>query len=494
MSHDTEWRDRALTWAGADGRRMLVDGRLVAASGGRVYSVSDPAEDEAVAEVPDAGVEDVDLAIRAAEAAATPWRRRPGAERAAVVRAMADLVERSADEIAALDSIDTGVPFWMTRIDIATGVARMRMFADWALRLTGETVPASGTHLSYTERVPFGVVARIVAYNHPGMFGISKIAAPLVAGNAVVLKPSELTPLSMLRLGELWADVVPGGVLSIITGATPEPGRRLVADTRVRRIAFTGSPATGRAIQRDAADAAVKSVSLELGGKNALVVLDDADLDLVVDGAVKGMNLSFAGQSCGSTSRLLVPAPLVDQVSDRLADRFAALRIGRPFDSGIQVSPVISAVHQARVGKHVEMALATTGRLVSGGGRPDGLERGHFFEPTIIAEKDPQSGLATEEVFGPVVTIVPTESTEQAIAVANSVRYGLTASVYGSDIGRALGVAGRMDAGYVWVNDTSTHFAGLPFGGVKESGVGREESFEELLDYTQIRATSVRLG
>lgn len=473
---------------------MLVCGQLVTASGGHTYSVSDPAEDRTVADVPDADTNDVDAAIRSAEAAAASWRRRSGADRAAIVRAMADVVERNADEIAALDSIDTGVPFWMMRLDVGTGISRMRMFADWALRLTGQTVPASATHLSYTERVPFGVVARIVAYNHPAMFGISKIAAPLVAGNTVVLKPSEMTPLSMLRIGELWADVIPAGVLSIITGASPEPGRRLVADNRVRRIAFTGSPATGRAIQRDAAGAAVKSVSLELGGKNALIVLDDADLDLVVDGAVKGMNLSFAGQSCGSTSRLLVPAELVDFVTGRLSERFASLKIGRPFDDGVQVSAVISAAHHARVARHVEAALATSGRLVRGGGRPNGLDRGHFFEPTVIAEKDPQSALATEEVFGPVVTVVPTESTEQAIALANGVRYGLTASVYGADISQALTVAGQMDAGYVWVNDTSTHFAGLPFGGVKESGVGREESFEELLDYTQIRATSVRLG
>ncbi|MGH3222077.1 MAG: aldehyde dehydrogenase family protein [Streptosporangiaceae bacterium] len=289
------------------------------------------------------------------------------------MRAMADVAAAHLGEIAALDSLDTGVPLWMMRRDLATGIRRMRMFADWSLRLTGETIPATPTHLTYTERVPFGVVGRIIAYNHPAMFGISKVAAPLVAGNTVVLKPSEQTPLSMLCLGRLWADMIPVGVLSVLAGATAEPGVRLVRDPRVRRIAFTGSPQTGREIQRTAAEVAVKHVSLELGGKNALLVLDDADLDEVADGAVKGMNFAFAGQSCGSTSRVLVPSPLLEPLVGRLAARFAQLRLGDPFDSDVQVSPLISSAHLGRVGRQVGNAVAATARLVVGGSRPEHL-------------------------------------------------------------------------------------------------------------------------
>jgi 2-formylbenzoate dehydrogenase len=494
MSRDEELRDVALSWAGSAEHRMLVGGRLVPARDSRTYPVTDPAEGAQVAVVPDADPRDVDDAVTAADTARVAWARTSAVERAAAVRAMAAVAEAHRDEIAALDSLDTGVPLWMTRTDVDTGVARMRMFADWALRLTGETIPATPTHLSYTQRVPFGVVARIVAYNHPAMFGISKIAAPLVAGNTVVLKPSEQTPLSMLRLAELWAGVVPAGVLSVLTGATAAPGEQLVRDERIRRIAFTGSAATGRAIQRAAAESAVKTVSLELGGKNALIVLPDADLGQVAAGAVKGMNLAFAGQSCGSTSRIFVPRVLVEELAARLKDHLAALRPGSAFETETTMGPLISAQHHARVSRYVDAAVASSARIVTGGARPQHLPSGNFFAPTLVVDEEPGSELASSEVFGPVLTLISTDDIEQAIGWANGVRYGLTASVYGTDIGRALSVAGRMEAGYVWINDTSTHFAAVPFGGVKESGVGREESFEELVDYTQIRATSVRLG
>lgn len=491
---DVELESRAREWAAGSDHRMLIGGELVAARGNRLYQAIDPSTNAVIGLFPDADGADVEAAIVAAEAARSSWARRAGHERVSVVRAMADIIEENLDEIAALDSIDTGVPLWMMRKDVVSGISRMRMFADWALRLVGETIPSTPSHLTYTERVPFGIVARIVAYNHPSMFGISKIAAPLIAGNAVILKPSQLTPVSMCRVAELWADIVPAGVLSILSGATSSPGEQLVRDPRIRRVAFTGSPTTGRAIQRGAAELAVKHVSLELGGKNALIVLPDADLDAVAAGAVSGMNLAFAGQSCGSTSRLLVPRALLDDVVALVEERFRGIRIGTPFEPEVQMSPLISDLHCGRVGSSVDAALAATGRLVTGGSRPEHRASGNFFAPTLIVDDDFRSPVATQEIFGPVLTVIPTDDTEQAVEIANSLPYGLTAGVYGSDVGRALDTARRLEAGYVWINETSTHFAGMPFGGVKDSGVGREESFEELLDYTQLRATSVRLG
>nr|WP_067592831.1 aldehyde dehydrogenase family protein [Amycolatopsis rubida] len=473
---------------------MLIGGNLVEAGGGRRYDVRAPADGKVLASAPDATGSDVESAIGAQLRAGPEWAALAPADRAETVRRLAATAERHAGELAALDSLDTGVPLWMTRADVRTGIQRMRMFADWALRLTGETVPASGTHLSYTEQVPFGAVARIIAYNHPAMFALSKVAAPLVAGNTVILKPSELTPLSALRLGALWADSVPPGVFSVLSGATPAPSIQLVEDPRVRRIAFTGSPRTGRAIQRAAAEHAVKSVSLELGGKNALVVLPDADLDAVVAGAVRGMNLAFAGQSCGSTSRLLVPRRLAGGLVDALAAEFAAVRLGPPELPGAGMGPLITRQHRDRVLDRIAHSRSRAARVVTGGGVPGRLADGFFAEPTLVLEPDPASALATEEIFGPVLTVIPVEDTAQAVTVANSVRFGLSASVYGRDLARTLGVARQMEAGYVWVNDTSTHFPGVPFGGQKDSGVGREESFEELLGYTQPRATSVRRG
>lgn len=487
------WRDQAQELAAQD-LSMLIGGQLVDAASAKRYDVLDPAAGTMVSTVPDATESDVAEAITAAETAYRAWAQRSPDDRATIINAMADVAEQHHDEIAALDSLDTGVPFWMMCQDVMTGIRRMRMFANWAGRLTGETLPGSTTHLSYTERIPFGVVGRIIAYNHPAMFGISKIAAPLVAGNSVILKPSEQSPLSMLWLSALWADVIPPGVLSVLSGSFSSPGEQMVLDPRVRRIAFTGSQQTGRAIQRSAAHAAVKDVSLELGGKNPLLVLDDADLDEVADGVVKGMNFAFAGQSCGSTSRVLVPSKLVEPLTDRLTSRFENLRVGDPFDSAAQVGPLISKSHQTRVGHAVDTAVAGTARPVTTGSVPDHLADGFFYPPTLLVEPDSRSPVATEEIFGPVLTLIPTEGTDDAIAIANSVQYGLTASVYGRDVQQALSVAGQLDVGYVWVNDTSTHISGVPFGGVKDSGVGREESFEELLNYTQLRATNVRTG
>ena len=305
--------------------RLLIGGELVEAGGGRTYAVHAPFSGQEVAAVPDAGAADVAAAVGAADSASAAWRRVDVRERADLVRKMADVLDEHVEELAFLDTVDTGVPLWMMVKDLGTAGDRMRLFADWALQIRGETVPSTVSNLHYTERVPFGVVGRIIAFNHPGMFAASKIAAPLVAGNTVVLKPSDRTPLSALRLGELWQDLVPPGVLGVVVGQGIEAGETLVRHPAVRRIAFTGSPATGRAIQRSAAESAVKEISLELGGKNAMVVFPDAPLDDVVAGAVKGMNFAFSGQSCGSTSRLVLHREIADEVVRRVAEA-----LGRP--------------------------------------------------------------------------------------------------------------------------------------------------------------------
>ncbi len=470
---------------------LLVDGALVGAASGATYPVTAPWSGSTLAHVPDASADDVGLAVAAAERAAPAWARTDVRERAARVRALADVLDAHADELALLDAADTGVPLWMMLKDLGTAGDRMRMFADWALHLRGETIPSTPRHLHYTERVPFGVVARIIAFNHPGMFAASKVAAPLVAGNVVVLKPSDQTPLSALRLGELWADVLPPGVLQVVSGSGVETGDALVRHPSVRRIAFTGSPTTGRAIQRSAAEVGVKDVSLELGGKNAMVVLPDADLDAAVAGAAKGMNFAFTGQSCGSTSRLLVHRDVADEVTGRVAERIRSLVTGGPLDDGVQMGPLISAAQRDRVDGFVQQALRDGAHVVAQGEVPDGP--GWWFPPTLLGGVDPGSRVAQQEVFGPVLSVLPFDDSDDVVALANGVEYGLTASVWTRDLERAHTLSRAMDAGYVWVNDTSTHFIGMPFGGVKESGVGREESLEELLGYTQVRTVNVVL-
>ena len=474
--------------------RMLVGGELVTAVGGRTYAVENPATEEHLANVPDAGADDVNRAVEAARSAASAWRNMPGQERAGRVRALAQLVREHAEELALLDTLDGGFPLWMMRKDVQTGADRMDMFADWVLSLRGATIPASAGNLHYTEPVPFGVVGRIIPFNHPCMFAVSKIAAPLVAGNCVVLKPSDQTPLSALRLAELFVDVLPPGVLSIVTGSGPATGDALVRHPKVPRIAFTGSEVTGRSIQRAAAEVAVKEVTLELGGKNAMIVLPDADLEAVVAAVVKGMNFAFAGQSCGSTSRVLLHESVAAELEERVVERIGSLRVGDPLDDETQVGPIVSNRQYERVLHYLQLGRDEGAQVAVGGGRADGQERGYFVAPTVFIGVTGGMSVARDEIFGPIVSLMRFDAVEEAVRWANAVDYGLTGSVWTRDIGMAHGIARQLEAGYVWINDTSTHFPGMPFGGVKNSGTGREESFEELMSYTQTKSVNVVFG
>ncbi|MGH3319038.1 MAG: aldehyde dehydrogenase family protein [Streptosporangiaceae bacterium] len=475
---------------------LCVDGSLVPAEGGRTFADESPVTEEVIAQVPDASEADVDRAVAGAERAFDGWRLLGARGRARLVRALAGVLRDHADEMAALDAVDGGNPVTAMRGDVAAGADALEMFAGWALSLGGDTVPASPGGLHYTVREPYGVVARIVAFNHPVMFAASKVAAPLVAGNTVVLKPSEVAPLSAMRFAELAADVLPPGVLSVVVGDGPEVGRALVRHPVVRRVGFIGAEPTGRAIQRDAAETGVKDVTLELGGKNAMVVCADADLERVADGAVAGMNFAWSqGQSCGSTSRLLVHESVADQVLDAVVARVEKIRVGSPLDPATEMGTLASRAQYAKTLRYIDVARDDGARLVAGGGRPagPGLERGLYVAPTVFADVAPHMRIAREEVFGPVLSVLTWRDEDEALRVANEVRYGLTASIWTRDLARAHRLAGGTQAGYVWVNGSSRHFPGMPFGGYKSSGVGREESIGELLSYTQLKAVNVLL-
>ncbi len=457
---------------------------------GAVLPIMNPTDGSVLAELAQASPAEVADAVDAAAVAAPAWRALTPRERGGYVRRYADVLEGHADEFAWLDTVDAGLPLWMMCKDAATGIERMRMFADLALSLSGLTIPASAGNLHLTFPEPFGVVARIIPFNHPFMFAASKLAAPLVAGNTVVLKPSELTPLSALRMAELAEDILPAGVFSVVHGGA-EVGDALVRQPLVRRIAFTGSHGVGRKIQRSAAEVGVKHVSLELGGKNAMIVFPDAELDAAIAAAVKGMNFAFAGQSCGSTSRVLVHDSLVAEFTDRYVAAVGAIRQGAPWRPGVQIGPMISQQQRDRALGFVQRASSAGARLLVGGGVPGDAGAGYFMQPTVLNGVTPQDEIATEEVFGPVVSIMAFTDETEAVRVANAVEYGLTASIWTRDLARAHRVSRAVDAGYVWVNDTSTHFPGVPFGGVKLSGIGREESVDELLSYTETKAVNV---
>ncbi len=472
--------------------KLLIGGELRAAEGGRTFADIDPFAVELLAQVPDASSKDVDDAVAAAAAALPAWRRTTALERAALVYAFADVVLQHGEELAHLDAIDTGSPISNARFDVTTAVEQIRMYANFALEMKGQTIPASAG-LHYTIRQPVGVVAKIFPYNHPLMFGC-RVAAPLVAGNTCVVKPPEAAPLSMLRLGELLRDVFPAGVLNVIVGNGPAVPDRLVRAPEVRRIGFIGSEPTGRAIQRAAAESGVKQVTLELGGKNAMVVFDDADLDAAALGAVNGMNYTWSGQSCGSNSRVLVQRSVYETMTEKIAGIVRARTIGDPLDDRSMQGTMINQAQFDKSMRYIDIAKEEGARVVVGGGRPEGgqYERGLFVAATVLADVAPESTVGQQEIFGPVMSLIPFDTEADAIRIANGVEYGLTASVWTKDLGRAHRVARDFEAGYVWVNTSSVHFPGTPYGGVKKSGVGgKEECLEELLSYTEEKVVNV---
>lgn len=489
MTDRTEVDARLNNVAGREWRLRIGDD--LRTGSGPATPILNPADGSVLVDVHGASSADVADAVDRGAAVARSWGAMTPRERGRIVRRFADVLEENAEELAWLDTLDAGLPLWMMRIDVATGIERMRMFADLGFSLTGQTIPASAGNLHLTFPEPFGVVARIIPFNHPFMFAASKLAAPLVAGNAVVLKPSDLTPLSALRMGELAEGLFPDGVFSVVHGGA-DVGDALVRDRRVPRIAFTGSHQVGRAIQRSAAEVGVKHVSLELGGKNALLLFPDGDLDAAVASAVKGMNFAFAGQSCGSTSRILLHESLAAEFTDKYVSAVAGVRQGMPWEPGVQIGPMVSARQRDRAIGFIDRARDEGATVLCGGGAPVG--DGFFVQPTVLGAVAPAFEVANEEVFGPVVSLMTFADEAEAVEVANSVEYGLTGSVWTRDLDRAHRVSRALDAGYVWVNDTSTHFPGVPFGGVKGSGIGREESVDELLSYTQLKAVNLVLS
>ena len=482
-------QQRSRTW------RMLIGGELRESVGGRRFESVDPATEQVIAQVPDADERDVELAVQAAEEGFARWRRMAPRERARIVREMARRLLEHEEELGLLDALDSGNPYTAMKGDVRMAAEQMELFADWALELKGETIPATAEHLHYTLREPYGVVARIIPYNHPIMFAASRIAAPLVAGNAVILKPAEQTPLSALRMGELVRDLLPPGVLNILVGRGAELGQAIVRHPRIRRIGFTGSVATGRAVQRTAAEGGVKVVTLELGGKNPMIVFPDADPDKAAAGAVQGMNFGWCtGQSCGSTSRLFLHESIADAVLERVRELVQRIRIGMPLDAATEMGPVVSREQYDKVMHYIRLGREQGARLVLGGGRPAGLERGYFVAPTVFSDVQPGMAIAQEEIFGPVLSVMRWRDEDEVLRWANSVEYGLTAAIWTRDVQRAHRFAREIEAGYVWINGSSRHFWGTPFGGYKASGVGREESLEELLSYTQIKTVHVMLG
>jgi betaine-aldehyde dehydrogenase len=476
-------------------RRMhYYGGAWHASASGATVAVQDPATGAALGNVADGSPEDADRAVLAAHAAFAGWRDTPAQERAHRIRAASAILLEHRDELAWLDAVDTGNPLQAMRYDVDISAAYMDHFAGLVTEVKGATIPIAPGILNYTLREPLGVVARIGAFNHPLLFVGGKAAAPLAAGNTLVIKPAEQTPLSALRIAELWHDVFPPGVFNVVTGGR-EAGAALAAHPRVAKIGFIGSVTAGRAVMQAAA-ATLKPLTLELGGKNALIACADASPAEIGEGVVRGMNFRYVtGQSCNSTSRVYVHERIHDLALEEIVRNVAALRVGLPTDADTEMGCLSSQAQFDKTLAYIRLGQEEGARLVHGGKRivDPRLANGYFVEPTVFADVTDRMRIAREEIFGPVVCILRWSDEDDVVARVNALDYGLTASIWTHDLDRAHRLASRIEAGYIWINNASTHHVGVPFGGYKQSGLGREESIDELLACTQIKNVSVTL-
>jgi betaine-aldehyde dehydrogenase len=390
-----------------------------------------------------------------------------------------------------MDSLDSGNAITGMRGDMTWTADSLNYFAGLITEIKGETSSQGPRHLNLTRRQPYGVVAKINPFNHPFRFCAEKAAAPLAAGNCVVIKGSEQAPLSSLRLGELCEGIFPPGVVNIITG-DGDVGSALVRHPDIQRIGFVGSVPTGRAIARDAADG-LKKVTFELGGKNPIIIFPDADPKKAAAAAIKGMNMNRQGQSCSSTSRVFVHASLHGPVVEELVRQAETLPVGMPWIDKNEVGPIVSQRQFDRVMGYIRSGVEEGAKLATGGDQPKeaALRRGWFVAPTVFDSVTPDMRIGREEIFGPVMSVMPWNEEQEMLQRANALEYGLTAAIVTNDLSKAMETAERVEAGYVWIN-SSGRYLGAPYGGWKQSGIGQEECFDELLSYTQIKNINMR--
>lgn len=461
---------------------------------GKTAMSINPANGKLLAKVAEGDADDIDAIVSSARSGFDIWRRTAPLERAAALRRIAHIVRENADELALLESADCGNPIRNVKIDMMIGASAFDFFAGLVTEIKGDTIPVGPHALNFTRREPRGVVARIVAFNHPLMFIALKAAAPLVTGNSVIIKTAEQAPLSGLRFAELIDGILPPGVLNIVHGSR-DLAAALVSHPGVDMVGLVGSVGTGRAVLRGAAEG-LKPVVLELGGKNALIALPDADPQRVAEAVITGMNFNWCGQSCGSTSRAFIHEDIYDEVVSRLPDLAAAFVPGEPTDPATTMGALISREHYERVAAYIEAGKTEGARLLCGGPVDDvpELHGGVFIRPTIFADADMSMRIAREEIFGPVLCVFKWAHEDAMMRQVNELEYGLTCSIWTNDIRAAHRLAEEAQAGQVWINDVAKHVTGAPFGGFKHSGLGREGGIEELYACTEEKNVYINLA
>jgi aldehyde dehydrogenase (NAD+) len=474
--------------------RILINNQWVNSLSGKTFPTFNPSTGEEICQVAEADAADVDQAVKAARSAFEgPWRKMSAAERGRLLNRFADLVEANADQLARLETLDNGKPYHVARAaDLPLTIACYRYYAGWTDKIEGKTIPIAGEYFCYTRHEPVGVVGQIIPWNFPLLMQAWKLAPALATGNTIVMKPAEQTPLSALRIGELLVEAgFPPGVVNILPGYGPTAGAAISRHMDIDKVAFTGSTEVGHLVMEAAAKSNLKRVSLELGGKSPNIVFADADMDEAIEGAHFALFFNH-GQCCTAGSRLFVEEKCYDEFVDRSVAKAKNRVVGNPFDSTTDQGPQVDQAQMEKILSYIESGKKDGASLLAGGNRFG--DKGYFVEPTVFANVQDNMKIAREEIFGPVMSIIKFKSVDEVVKRANATVYGLAAAVWTRDIGKAHAIANNVRAGTVWVNCYNVFDAGAPFGGFKQSGIGRELGEYGLQHYTEVKTVTMKLS
>lgn len=478
-------------------QQLYIGGRYVAATGGATFETLNPATGEVLATVQSASRADVDKAVAAAAAGQKVWAAMTAMQRSRILRKAVDILRERNDELALLETLDTGKALSETQaVDIVTGADVLEYYAGLVPALEGEQIPLRETSFVYTRREPLGVVAGIGAWNYPIQIALWKSAPALAAGNAMIFKPSEVTPLTALKLAEIYTEAgLPAGVFNVVNGVGPEVGVALTEHPGIEKISFTGGVATGKKVMASAAGSTLKEVTMELGGKSPLIVCDDADLERAADIAVMA-NFFSSGQVCTNGTRVFVPQALKADFEAKVVERVKRIKLGDPLAAETNFGPLVSTPHMEKVLGYIAQGQAEGARLLIGGERvtQGELAKGNFVAPTVFTDCRDDMAIAREEIFGPVMSILAYADEDDVVRRANDTEYGLAAGVVTRDLARAHRLIHRLEAGICWINTWGESPAEMPVGGYKHSGVGRENGLTTLGHYTRIKSVQVELG
>jgi aldehyde dehydrogenase (NAD+) len=475
--------------------KLLINGKWVDSASGKTFPTVNPSTGEVITQVAESDAADVDKAVSAARAAFEkgPWRRKITASgRGVLMNKLADLIEKHADELAQLEALDNGKPAHIARMaDLTLTIACYRYYAGWADKIEGKTIPVNGPYFSYTKHEPVGVVGQIIPWNFPLLMQAWKLGPALAAGCTVVMKPAEQTPLTALRVGELIMEAgFPDGVVNILPGYGPTAGAAIARHMDVDKVAFTGSTEVGHLIMKAAAETNLKRVTLELGGKSPNIVFADADMEQAIEGSHQALFFN-QGQCCCAGSRLFVEEKAYDEFVDKSVARAKSRTVGNPFDKSTEQGPQVDQDQFDKVMGYIDSGKKEKATLATGGGRVG--DKGYFIEPTVFTDVQDDMKIAREEIFGPVMTILKFKDMDEVVERANKTMYGLAAAVWTKDISKAHAIADSVRAGTVWVNCFDVFDAGAPFGGFKQSGLGRELGEYALSNYTEVKTVTVKL-